>query len=70
MEVLVQQHGMKIVSKKPMWFDAFYISLLSSKYKNGNTSYVGSALAGIRSNVAALIDRDKCSSIMYIIEKV
>jgi predicted NAD/FAD-binding protein len=69
MEVLVAQHGMKLVTKKPMWFDAFYISLLSSKYKNGNTSYIGSLIAGLRSNLAALATTDKCSSVIYIIEK-
>lgn len=70
METLMQQHGLKIRSKKPMWFDAFYISLLSSKYKNGSTSYIGSAVAGIRSNITALINGDKCSSVVYIIEKL
>jgi 2-polyprenyl-3-methyl-5-hydroxy-6-metoxy-1,4-benzoquinol methylase len=34
-QVLMQRHGLRVLFQKPMWFDAFYISLLSSKYKNG-----------------------------------
>jgi len=66
---LITQHGLKIVSKKPMWFDSFYISLLSSKYKNGKTKWLGAALSGLRSNLKALFNKDHCSSIIYIIEK-
>lgn len=69
MEALMQKHGLKIIAKKRMWFDSFYISLLSSKYKNGKTSWVGAGLSGLRSNLTALFNKDKCSSIIYIIEK-
>jgi SAM-dependent methyltransferase len=68
-KTLVQQHGLAIVAKKPMWFDAFYISLLSSKYHKGRTSWIGAGINGLRSNMAALLDRDRCSSLIYIIEK-
>lgn len=37
-ETLMKLHGLTLVAKKPMWFDAFYISLLSSKYHRGHTS--------------------------------
>jgi len=66
---LMQQHGLKVIDKKPMWFDSFYISLLSSQYKNGKTSWIGAAASGLRSNLKALLDKDYCSSITYIIEK-
>lgn len=69
MQVLMQQHGLKIASKKPMWFDSFYISLLSSKYKNGKTKWLEAAIAGLRSNLSTLFNKDKCSSVIYIIEK-
>ena len=68
-KTLVQQHGLDIVAKKPMWFDAFYISLLSSKYHKGRTSWIGAGINGLRSNMAALLDPDRCSSLIYIIEK-
>ena len=69
MEILLQQHGLKIISKKPMWLDSFYISLLSSKYRSGSTKYFSSVLNGIRSNLAALANRDRCSSLIYIVSK-
>lgn len=68
-EVLVEKHGMKIITRKPMWFDAFYISLLSSKYRTGRTSWFGAGINGIRSNFKALVNKKKASSLIYIISK-
>ena len=68
-EVLMKQHGLKLVAKKPMWFDSFYISLLSSKYRLGKTKYLSAFINGLRSNITALANNDRCSSIIYIIEK-
>lgn len=67
--VLAQRNGLKIVAQKPMWFDAFYISLLSSKYKRGKTNYAGALAAGLQSNVKAMLNKERCSSLIYIIEK-
>ena len=67
MQALTQRHGLKIISQKPMWFDAFYISLLSSKYKNGNLNWMGALLSGLRSNVNAVFNKNKCSSLIYVI---
>lgn len=69
MEVLMQQHGLKIIAKKPMWFDAFYISLLSSKYRKGKTSWLGAGLSGLRSNINAFFNKDATSSLIYIVSK-
>jgi SAM-dependent methyltransferase len=68
-ESLIGQHGLKLVEKKPMWFDSFYISLLSSKYHKGSTSWIGAGVNGLRSNLTALANKDRCSSLIYIIEK-
>jgi SAM-dependent methyltransferase len=68
-EVLMQKHGLKVDHKEPMWFDSFYISMLSSKYKSGKTNYIAAFINGLRSNVSALINKDLCSSIIYIISK-
>jgi hypothetical protein len=59
--------GMQILECKPMWFDSFYVSLLSSKYKNQTTKWVSALWTGIRSNLTALSDKERCSSIIYII---
>jgi len=67
MKTLMEKHGLTIEQYKPMWFDSFYISLLSSKYKNGKTNYVGPFLSGLRSNLKAVGNKKRCSSITYVI---
>lgn len=66
---LMEQHGLIIEQYKPMWYDSFYISLLSSRYKNKKANYIGAFLDGLRSNLAALTAVKRCSSIIYIIRK-
>ncbi|RYY63359.1 MAG: class I SAM-dependent methyltransferase [Chitinophagaceae bacterium] len=68
-QLLVQRHGMRVLAEKPMWFDSVYISLLSSRYRYGQVHWLGAALAGLRSNIGALANKERCSSITYIIEK-
>jgi len=51
-----------------MWYDSFYISMLSSKYKNGSTNLVAAFFNGLRSNFTALMDVKKCSSVIYVID--
>ena len=69
MKVLMEKHGLKVLRYKPMWYDSFYISLLSSKYKNGKTNWLAATWNGFRSNMAAIGDRKKCSSVIYVIGK-
>lgn len=64
---LVEQHGLKLEFIKPMWLDAFYISLLSEGYKNGKSNLGAALLNGLRSNLHALKNKDACSSLVYII---
>jgi 2-polyprenyl-3-methyl-5-hydroxy-6-metoxy-1,4-benzoquinol methylase len=67
---LVEQHGLKVSSVHPMWFDSFYISLLSSKYRSGKLSWIGAAFNGLRSNINTLFNKERCSSVLYVVEKV
>jgi len=69
MHVLMEKHSLTIIAKKAMPFDSFYISLLSSKYKNGHTRWLPAFINGLRSNAKAVFDVNKCSSIIYIVEK-
>ena len=69
MQWLMKELGLKIVSIKPMWFDSYYVSLLSSKYKNGNTKWLSAFWTGLVSNVKAMNDVSKCSSLIYIISR-
>jgi hypothetical protein len=52
-----------------MWFDSFYISLLSSKYRYGKTKWLGAFMSGLRSNFTTMTNKARCSSITYIIER-
>lgn len=63
MQILLQQHGLSIVQKHPMVFDAFYVSLLSEKYRSGGMIKAG--WNGLRSYWKAWRHVDKCSSIVY-----
>jgi 2-polyprenyl-3-methyl-5-hydroxy-6-metoxy-1,4-benzoquinol methylase len=67
MEQLVKKHGLQLQAVKPMWFDSFYVSLLSEKYKTGKSSLIKGGFAGLLSNLSAMSDRRRCSSLIYII---
>ena len=69
MALLMERHGLKVLQYKPMWYDSFYVSLLSSKYKNGKTNWLTALWNGFRSNLAAMSDNKKCSSVIYVIGK-
>jgi 2-polyprenyl-3-methyl-5-hydroxy-6-metoxy-1,4-benzoquinol methylase len=66
MEHLLAQHGLKIAAVKPMWFDSFYVSMLSEQYKNGKGNILKAMINGFRSNMKAWGDTKKCSSVIYV----
>ncbi len=67
METLLTQHGLKLAAVKPMWFDSFYVSMLSEQYKNGKGNIVKAVINGFMSNLAAWGNTRKCSSVIYVI---
>ncbi len=67
MAVLAQQHGFDITAHKPMWFDSFYVAMLSEQYKNGKGNLINAVWNGLLSNLNALADRKKCSSVIYVL---
>lgn len=69
METLMKANGFVITKILPMWYDSFYISMLSEKYKTGYTNLLSAFISGLRSNFNAFTDKSKCSSVIYIIEK-
>lgn len=69
MAALLSRHGFQISHIKPMWFDSFYISMLSEKYKTGRSNIFRAVMIGAMSNLKALSDAGKCSSLTYIIRK-
>ena len=66
---LLKQHGLQLLSVKPMWFDSFYIAMLSEQYKNGKNNFVKALWNGMLSNAKAMFDKKRCSSVIYVIGK-
>ncbi|MCF6348305.1 MAG: class I SAM-dependent methyltransferase [Flavobacteriaceae bacterium] len=64
---LFQQENMKVVKTLPMKFDSYYVSLLSEKYKTGNSNLLKSFFIGFKSNWKARASKEY-SSIIYIIK--
>jgi len=64
---LMHMHSMKVTDIKPMWYDAFYVSLLSEKYKTGSMRLIPALVTGIISNLNAIFKKGVCSSQIYII---
>jgi hypothetical protein len=70
MQVLLNQFGFEIVSIKPMWYDSFYVSLLSEKYKqSGKLGLIRAVLIGCISNIVTLFNPSKASSLIYEVKK-
>ena len=66
---ILKENGMKLLQYKPMWYDSFYVSMLSCKYKNGKINLIASFFNGLRSNSKAIGNAQRCSSVIYIISK-
>jgi 2-polyprenyl-3-methyl-5-hydroxy-6-metoxy-1,4-benzoquinol methylase len=66
---LMLNHSLEMIGMKPMWFDAYYVAMLSEKYKNGKINYLKAIWQGFRSNLNALFNRGECSSQIYIFKK-
>ena len=49
-EKLFDKQNMNLEDIKPMWFDSFYVSLLSEKYKNGKMNFIKAFWIGLLSN--------------------
>lgn len=69
MEVLLREKGLVVESVKPMWFDSFYVSMLSEKYKSGKNNLLSALLTGLASNIKTIFNTKKCSSLIYVIKK-
>jgi 2-polyprenyl-3-methyl-5-hydroxy-6-metoxy-1,4-benzoquinol methylase len=67
MQTLAAKHGFHIQKHLPMWFDSYYVCMLSEKYKKG---FLPKAVFnGLRSNMAAWSRQERCSSVIYVMKK-
>ena len=64
-----KKFGYSHYKTKPMYYDSFYVSLLSNEYLNGRKNYIKSFLLGLASNVYAFFSKNGYSSQIYIFEK-
>lgn len=48
---LFAEKKLKLINIKPMWFDSFYVSLLSEKYKTGKMNVFSAFRIGLLSNL-------------------
>ena len=64
---LATRFGLQVEKTLPQYLDAFYISLLSEKYKSGKKDPVMGTINGIRSNCNARKSSNGYSSHIYIL---
>jgi 2-polyprenyl-3-methyl-5-hydroxy-6-metoxy-1,4-benzoquinol methylase len=65
--LLFEKHEMSVVKILPMWFDSFYVSLLSEKYKNGKGNFLKAFYIGLISNIKAVASKEH-SSLIYLLK--
>ncbi|WP_159022129.1 class I SAM-dependent methyltransferase [Formosa sp. L2A11] len=64
---LLSKQEFKVVKTLPMIFDAFYVSLLSEKYKNGKMNFLKATKIGLQSNMKAKRSGEY-SSLIYVVK--
>ena len=64
---LISKFSMEVIKIKPMWFDAFYVSMLSEKYKTGTMNIFKGFCIGLYSNIKSLQSKE-ASSLIYIVK--
>ncbi len=66
-KTIFQKNGLELQKIKPMYFDSFYVSILSEKYKNNKVNYIRAFLIGFYSNIYGFFKKEYSSHI-YILK--
>jgi len=69
MKAFGEKHRFELVEMLPMPFDAFYVSMLSEKYKGKESSFLSGGVRGALCGLKTTSDKTKSSSITYIFKK-
>jgi len=69
MEQLGKAKGFVLEDTKPMWFDSFYVAMLSEQYKNGSGNLIGAVWNGLLSNFKTMRNKKRGSSVIYLFKK-
>jgi len=67
-KLLFEKHNIRLVKVLPMVFDAFYVALLSEKYKTGKMNFIKATYIGLKSNWKAQ-KSGEYSSHIYILKQ-
>ena len=63
------KHGFILEAEHPMPFDAFYVSMLTEKYKGSKLSFIKGLWAGTCAWFSALGKKERSSSMIYVFRK-
>lgn len=72
MRQLAEKHGFEVQEVLPMWFDAYYVGMLSTRYAQGQTDMLKSVWQGSISNWQSWKDASgdpNTSSLIYVLGK-
>ena len=63
------KHGFVLEEERPMPFDAFYVSMLTEKYKGNRLSFIRGMWTGTKAWFSALNKKERSSSMIYVFRK-
>ena len=63
---LFKRHSIRIIQSWPMKLDAYYVSLLSEKYRGNKFAYFNAFLRGFKSNIKARKQNNNYSSMIFV----
>jgi 2-polyprenyl-3-methyl-5-hydroxy-6-metoxy-1,4-benzoquinol methylase len=69
MKRFLKKHKMVLEEVLPMKFDAYYVSMLSEKYKEGKTKMLNSVMNGYKSNSYAQKNGNDFSSLIFVAKR-
>jgi SAM-dependent methyltransferase len=64
-----EKYGFQLQKMHTMPFDAFYVAILSEKYKKSKPALLNGLMHGKISWLKSLVNKSKCSSVIYVFEK-
>jgi SAM-dependent methyltransferase len=69
---LLDEHGFELLSTRKMWLDAFYIAMLSERYKGAGavSALIKGVLVGAWSNLQSAFGKGPTSSSLFVARKV
>ena len=63
------KHGFKLAEQHPMPFDAFYVSMLTERYKGSRLSFLKGMWTGLLAWFSSLAKKERSSSMIYVSER-